>query len=182
MLIHGGNSQPIFGANRKRFRDSTWNIQNMLLYVGMSNINPYWITGFVDGEGTFYVGINKNKTMKTGYQVLPEFRIVQHKKDIQLLHKIKKFFSCGVVRVNHDDRYEVRIRDLKCLKTIVIPFFEKHKLQTQKKFDFMKFRKIVMLMDKGEHLNKEGIQKIYTLAEKMNTKSKIITRKHLDKD
>ena len=148
----------------------------------MNKIDPNWIAGFVDGEGTFYVGINKNKTMKTGYQVLPEFRIVQHKKDVQLLHKIKKFFSCGVVRVNHGDRMEVRIRDFKCLKEKIIPFFEKYKLNTQKKFDFLKFRKIILLIDRGEHLSEKGINKIYQIAEKMNTKNKNITKKNLDKD
>lgn len=148
----------------------------------MPNIDPNWIAGFTDGEGTFYVGINKNKTMKTGYQVLPEFRIVQHKKDVQLLHKIRKFFSCGVVRVNHGDRFEVRIRDFQCLKEKIIPFFEKYQLHTQKKFDFLKFRKIIFLMDKGEHLSENGIEKIYKIAEKMNTQDKKNTMKNLDKD
>ncbi len=146
------------------------------------NINPYWVSGFVDGEGTFYVGINKNPTMKTGYQVLPEFRIVQHKRDIQLLYKLKMFFSCGVVRVNHGDRYELRVRNFSCLREKIIPFFERYPLLTKKKFDFLKFRKILQLMDKGEHLTEEGIQHIFTLAEQMNTGRKDITRAHLDKD
>jgi len=55
-------------------------------------LEPNWVTGFTDGEGTFYVGINKNTTMAIGYQVLPEFRIVQHKKDIKVLYALKKFF------------------------------------------------------------------------------------------
>ena len=38
--------------------------------------------------------------MLQGYQVLPEFRIVQHKRDIKLLYGIKKFFGCGIVTYN----------------------------------------------------------------------------------
>ena len=68
-------------------------------------LDPFWVSGFTDGEGTFYVGINKHSEMSAGFQVLPEFRIVQHEKDIKLLHKIKSFFGCGVVRRNHDSRY-----------------------------------------------------------------------------
>ena len=134
------------------------------------------------GKVLYYIGINRNKTMKTGYQVLPEFRIVQHKKDIKLLYKIKKFFSCGVVRVNHGDRYEIRIRNFDCLKEVIVPFFEKYKLHTQKKFDFLKFRRVILLMNRGEHLTDEGIKKIFKIASQMNTKNKVITKKHLDED
>lgn len=137
------------------------------------NINSEWVTGFVDGEGTFYVGINKNDTMSVGYQVLPEFRIVQHKRDIKLLHALKKFFGAGVVRVNHDDRYELRIRSIQHLNEKVIPHFDKYPLLTQKKFDFIKFKRIVNLINKNQHLTISGLKKIIEIAEKMNRQEKI---------
>ncbi len=136
-------------------------------------INPDWLAGFVDGEGTFYVGIYPNKEMKTGYQVLPEFRIVQHKRDIKLLYAIKKYFDFGVVRRNHDERYEYRVRDIRQIQDVIIPFFRKHTLNTQKKFDFVKFATIVRLMSEKEHLSKNGIVKIIDIASKMNRKDKV---------
>jgi len=135
-------------------------------------IDPNWVAGFVDGEGTFYVGINRQPSMKVGYQVLPEFRIVQHQKDIKLLHALRNFFNAGVVRVNHDDRYELRIRDMKILISQIVPFFQKHTLHTQKKFDFIKFSKILNLMVQGKHLTKEGLIKIIDIALKMNRADK----------
>ncbi len=36
-----------------------------------SKINKYWIVGFTDGEGCFYIVINKSSQMKLKYQVLP---------------------------------------------------------------------------------------------------------------
>ena len=131
-------------------------------------MNPFWVVGFVDGEGCFYVGINRNRTMKTGYQVLPEFRIVQHKRDVQILYALKKFFGCGVVRKNHDDRYELRIRKLSCLKNVV-KFLEKHPLKTKKNVDFKKFRRIILMMERGEHLTYEGLLDILETAMEMNT-------------
>ena len=131
-------------------------------------LDPFWVVGFVDGEGCFYVGINRNRTMKTGYQVFPEFRIVQHERDVQVLYALKKFFGCGVVRRNHDDRYELRIRKLDCLKRVV-EFFEKYPLKTKKNIDFKKFRRILLLMERGEHLTKEGLIKILEIAIEMNT-------------
>jgi len=41
-----------------------------------------WIVGFTDGEGCFHVSINKIPEMSLGWQVLPEFRIVQHLKNV----------------------------------------------------------------------------------------------------
>jgi len=136
------------------------------------NINPYWISGFVDGEGTFYVGINKNLTMTSGYQVLPEFRIVQHKKDIKVLYALKIYFKCGVVRVNHDDRYELRIRSIKHINEIIIPHFDKYPLLTQKKFDFIKFKKIISLINDNKHVTINGLIKIIDIACQMNRKDK----------
>jgi len=137
------------------------------------NLKPDWVAGFVDGEGTFYVGINKQPSMTVGYQVLAEFRIVQHKRDIKLLYALKKFFGCGVVRINHDDRYELRVRKIDHLQNVIIPFFEKHQLQTQKKFDFIKFKKIISLIRQSKHLEERGLLKILDIAAQMNRKDKI---------
>jgi hypothetical protein len=143
-------------------------------------INPYWVSGFVDGEETFYVGINKNNTMKTGFQVLPEFRIVQHERDIKLLYALKKFFTVGVVRVNHETRYELRIRSLEHINKFVIPHFDKYPLLTQKKFDFIKFKTIISLMNQNKHLTIDGIKEIIAIASKMNRQDKIKSEEILE--
>lgn len=142
-------------------------------------INPYWVSGFVDGEGTFYVGINKNTTMKSQFQVLPEFRIVQHEKDIKVLYALKKYFQSGVVRQNHDTRQELRIRSLEHINKYVIPHFDKYELLTQKKFDYIKFKKIINLMNQKNHLSIDGLKEIIAIASKMNRQEKIMAPKIL---
>ena len=132
------------------------------------NLNSQWIVGFVDGEGCFHIGISRHSEMKRGVQVLPEFTVVQHKRDIQLLHGIKEFFKCGVVRVNHGNRFCFRVRDLKHLNEIIIPFFEKHSLKTSKNLDFLKFREVVSMMMQKQHLVDEGEKRIKEIASKMN--------------
>lgn len=134
-----------------------------------SRLEAAWVSGFVDGEGCFFVGINKHPEMSAGFQVLPEFTVVQHKRDIQILYALKEFFGCGVVRVNHGDRMAYRVRSLQHLKERIVPFFEKHSLKTKKKLDFIKFRKILLLIERQEHLKTTGIDKIRELASKMNT-------------
>ena len=131
-------------------------------------LDAQWITGFVDGEGCFYVGINPHKQMTAGYQVLPEFTVVQHKRDVQILHALKDYFGCGVVRTNHDDRMAYRVRSKEHLLEYIVPFFVKHSLKTKKNLDFKKFRKILLKMQANIHLTSEGIEQIKAIAETMN--------------
>ena len=131
-------------------------------------LDAQWITGFVDGEGCFHVGINKHSEMTAGFQVLPEFTVVQHKRDIQLLHSLKDMFHCGVVRTNHGDRMAYRVRDKKQLLEIIVPFFIKYPLQSKKRMDFEKFHQVLLLMEVGDHLTLEGITRIRGIASQMN--------------
>ena len=131
-------------------------------------LDAQWITGFVDGEGCFYVGINPHHEMTAGYQVLPEFTVVQHKRDVQILHALKSYFGCGVVRVNHDDRMAYRVRSQKDLNERIVPFFIKHPLKTKKNVDFIKFRHILFLMQADIHLSAMGVEKIQQIAVRMN--------------
>ncbi len=132
-------------------------------------LNAQWVVGFVDGEGCFHIGINKNQTMKLGFQVLPEFTVVQHEVDVQVLHGLKDYFGCGVVRKNHGTRMCYRVRGQANLIQKIIPFFEKHQLKTRKRVDFAKFRKVVRLIENGEHLQPEGLEKICQIKETMNS-------------
>lgn len=133
------------------------------------NLNAQWVVGFVDGEGCFHIGINQNKEMKLKVQVLPEFTVVQHEVDQQVLYALKAYFGCGVVRKNHGTRLCYRVRGHENLLSKIIPFFEKHPLKTRKHVDFEKFRKVVLLMEKREHLSADGLEKIQQIKETMNS-------------
>lgn len=134
------------------------------------NLQTQWIVGFVDGEGCFHVAINKNSEMSCGYQVLPEFTVTQHQKDVKILYALKDHFGCGVVRVNHGDRYCYRVRKFSHLKEIIVPFFENHKLLTLKRVEFEKFRRVLLMCEQKQHLTVDGIQKIREIQHTMNRK------------
>ncbi len=138
-------------------------------------LDPNWIVGFVDGEGCFYVAINKLQKMTLGWQVLPEVRIVQHQRDEKILHQIQNYFGFGNVVVNNGDRKEVRFRGMENLNKIC-NFFKKYPLQTSKQKNFEMFSKIITMMNNKEHLTNEGLNKIANLTSKMNrqTKSKYL--------
>lgn len=132
------------------------------------NLEAQWVTGFVDGEGCFHVGISKHSGMTMGYQVLPELTVVQHKRDVQVLHALKAYFGCGVVRTNHADRMCFRVRNMDHLKNVIVPFFDKHPLKTKKRIDFEFFKSVLSMMEVGDHLHEAGLMKIREAAPKMN--------------
>ena len=131
-------------------------------------LDAEWITGFVDGEGCFHVGINEHSDMKSGFQVLPEFTVVQHERDVKLLHALREYFGCGVVRTNHGDRWAFRVRGKKDLLERIVPFFEKHPLRSEKRLEFESFRDVLRMMKAGDHLTPEGVQNVRRLAVRMN--------------
>lgn len=136
-------------------------------------LDANWIVGFTDGEGCFHISINKIPEMSLGWQVLPEFRIVQHEKDEMLLHKIKDYFGFGSVTTNrtdfHGTRKEFRARGLENLNKIV-NFFKSNSLKTSKQKDFNIFAEVINLMNNKEHLTKDGLDKIAKLITEMNRK------------
>ena len=52
-------------------------------------MNPWFVTGFMDGEGCFHVSIIKNNKSKVGYYVQHSFQIGLHEKDKSFLEDIK---------------------------------------------------------------------------------------------
>ena len=118
--------------------DTSWDNQQ-------ERLDPWWIVGFVDGEGCFSVSTFRNKTCKSGYQTLFEFVVTQGERSRKALEAIKKYFDCGGIYINrrYDNhkynllRYCVRRKD--DLRNKIIPFFQKYALQTTKKEQFEKF-------------------------------------------
>jgi hypothetical protein len=135
------------------------------------DLSPDWVVGFTDGEGCFHVSVVRNSKTTLGYQVIPEFVIVQHKRNIQILYALKRFFKCGVIRKNHEYRWALRIRKISCLKEIC-DFFTKHPLKTKKNVDFIRFRRIIHKMEEGRHLTPKGLIEIIDIALQMNTEKR----------
>src|SRR3954451_11999166 len=137
-------------------------------------VQAQWVVGFVDGEGCFSVPIFRNRTCRLGWQVQPEFTVVQGARSVSVLDRLKDFFGCGAVGRNgrHDnhreDLYRYRVSSLADLADEIIPFFEANPLRTAKANDFWVFAEVVRLMQQRFHLNEAGLASIARLAASMN--------------
>ncbi len=151
----------------------------------LKQINPWYIVGFVEGEGTFHVALYKDTKMKHGIKIIPEFHVNQSYLRIETLEVIQKYFKCGYLKQNHakrksDDTYVFVVRNREDLINKIIPFFGKYQLLSEKQGTFNLFKTIVGLMNNNEHLTKNGIKQIVDLSYKMNQNGKYRKTKKQD--
>jgi hypothetical protein len=134
-------------------------------------LNPWFVTGIIDAEGTFCTTIYKNKAYKTGWVVRSFFEIGLNQRDSSLIYQLKYFFE-GIGTISLDKKNNVlkySTANLKDLSSIVIPHFKKYPLLTQKGADFLFFEQIVKLMNKKTHLTIIGLQQVINIRAAMNT-------------
>lgn len=131
------------------------------------NLNPYWVTGFTDAEGTFTIVIDKEKRTLC-WRIQSKFQICLHVRDLPLLLKIQQFFwGIGSVSVSGDLGF-YSVSSVKDLVNIIVPHFLNYPLLTQKGADFILFKQIVELMENKAHLTIEGINQIINFKAAMN--------------
>jgi hypothetical protein len=139
-------------------------------------VNPYWITGFTDGEGCFSVSFNRREKLKLKVEVRPSFSISESYKrgsPFRGVDRVQQFLGCGFIRYSRTDgTYKYEVRSLKELCERVIPHFDKYPLETVKQLDYQPFRKIVFLMREGKHLHRETLLEILDFAFVMNPSGK----------
>lgn len=80
-----------------QLRNLSKQINNVIFYSSNNfiKLDPWFLTGFTDGEGSFIISIINNKERKIGYSVKLFFQIGLHQKDLNLLLKIQSFFGVG---------------------------------------------------------------------------------------
>lgn len=101
--------------------------------------------------------------------MLPSFIITIHSKDLYLLESIQSFFGVGKIKRNSNrDIVYYTVSAVKELMDVIIPFFEKHPLLTQKRADFELFKMVVKIMSRKEHLKIEGLRKTIAIKVNMN--------------
>jgi hypothetical protein len=129
---------------------------------------PCYITGFTDGEGSFGIYLQKTSKYQIGYQVKYEFTIVQHIRDRALLENIKLSFN-GIGGIDQHAKLSVKYR-VSSIKDIliIIDHFEKHPLITQKRADFLLFKRAFEIVQRKEHLTSEGFHQILSIKASIN--------------
>jgi len=116
------------------------NLSETVYLQNSKSLDPWFITGFVDGEGCFIVSITKNPRYKTGYDVRLWFSIGLNEKDKALLENIQSYFGVGKIYKHTQDTYSYRVQSVKDLQAIIV-HFDKYPLITQKHADYQLFKR-----------------------------------------
>ena len=137
-----------------------------------------YIVGLVDGEGSFTAYIrdpNKPTKVKRRVKVEPRFYLKLIERDKQVLDELKKFFNCGNVyfqqdnRANHQQCYRFEVANRQDLTEKIIPFFKENQLKfPSKRKDFKIFCDLMDRINKGEHLTHDGLENLYKIKQQMH--------------
>lgn len=157
-----------------------WDVYNSDNVTGADNQQERlgcYIAGYVDGEGSFHVSIQKSRYVLVGYQLIPEFRVSQNVERNSVLAIIKDTLGCGYIKQNHpgnnrDKTSVLVVRNREDLLTKVIPFFETYPIISAKDDEFRKFARIVRAMTEGNHLKRDGFIELLAVAFSMNGNGK----------
>ena len=133
----------------------------------ISSINPWFITGFTDAEGSFMITITQNEKSKMKWRVIPSFAIHIHNKDISLLNQIQKFLGVGNVRKNSNTTALFRVDNFKEIQ-VIINHFDRFPLLSVKASDYILFKECYNLIMQKQHLNPKGFEKILSLKYNLN--------------
>jgi hypothetical protein len=138
-------------------------------YASTNGLNPYYVTGFTDGEGCFYVGVSSNPRYKMAYRVKAVFHIGVHIRDLALLEQIQLFFGVGTISKLGAESVQFRVSGFENLK-VIMDHFDKYPLLTNKQSDYLLFKQVVNDMEQGRHLTVQGLNKIMSIKAVMNNK------------
>ena len=135
-----------------------------------------YIVGLTDGEGCFYVNIRPpdKRFFNSKPGVETHFYLKMRGDELGLLKKVKRFFGCGAIYYQKDKRpthascYRFEINSRKDIFGVLIPFFDKNKLQSVKQKNYLLFRQIAMIIKQNQHQTKKGIEEIKQLKLQMN--------------
>lgn len=141
------------------------------------SLNPEFITGLTESEGSFSVSMHKDTRAKFKRNVGLRFKINMLSNELALLKMVKSFFDCGVLFENKDGSVDFIICDISSIKDKVIPHFLRYPLRGTKYLDFLSFKEAFIIIKNKEHLSEEGLFKLYTISKSMNN-----YRKFLEKD
>lgn len=113
-----------------------------------SNHTPFnfneWLVGVTDGDGTFSIYMNKDKT-----KVSFKFKISQSVYNEKLIYFIKKELGIGNINKSGEMiNYVVSKRE--DLINIIFPIFDNYKLLSSKRYNYLKFKECVLILEEEE--------------------------------
>lgn len=108
------------------------------------SLNPWFVTGFTDAEGSFRIILRKNTELNVGWSVGPVFQIKLHTRDLPLLESLQSFFGGkGIISKDGKNAVVFRISSRKQICNFIVPHFDKYPLITGKQADYLLWKEVI---------------------------------------
>jgi len=132
----------------------------------LNNLDPWFMTGFVDAEGYFSIELFKDSKAKFKYTPRLIFGINLHVKDLPILLSFKDTWGVGTVSTKGKvTSYKVRaFKDL----AIIVDHFKLYPLVSSKYIAYQYWLQAYNIMATKEHFNSLGLSKLATLKNLAN--------------
>jgi hypothetical protein len=162
-------------------------------YIFKGIPDPFWVSGFITGDGSFNIKIGSSATTSIGVRVQLKFGIGLHIRELDVIKGLATYFNLLFPLVSDDTspsqraskseevpniKYKnittsskvinLQVTKFSDIVNIIIPFFEKYPIEGQKALDFEDFKKVVEIMKTNDHLTVKGFEKILKIKEGMN--------------
>lgn len=150
----------------------------------MKEISPENISGFVVGEGCFYVESGKDPKYKLGHRIRAAFCIELREDDREILEAIQRTLECGSIYSLNFGRYKgyakkkwrphvkYRVSNQTDIIQKIIPFFNKYPLFGKKQKVFEVYSRIVEKIRNKEHLTPSGLEETKLLVAELKSLNK----------
>jgi len=150
----------------------------------MTEMSPESISGYITGEGCFYVESGYDKKYRLRHRIRPAFCIEVREDDREVLEAVRNTINCGNLYQLDFGRYKgyedkkwrphckLRVSNFQDISKKVVPFFEKFPLFGTKQKSFNVFAEVVKRMEKGEHLKEDSLEQIKLLVKQLNSLNK----------
>lgn len=137
-------------------------------------LNPWWLSGFFTGEGSFSFLTRRRKTkdgsIKIDYSLIVE--ISQSTLDINLLNSICNFWKVGKVYTSNTIS-RIRVNKLGDLNLLILEYFNKYPLLGYKLEQYLIWKQAVDIYYKYPEWTKERENKLTNILGKLSTLSKV---------
>lgn len=136
----------------------------------LNQINPWYISGLVQADGSFFCVLSKKANALYGLQFRPKFVITIDLDSVSVLINIKNYFKCGTILTNRNVA-EFIVDNKKDIKNIIIPHFLQYPVVLDKLHSFNLFKNIVTILLDNTHRTKQKRRLVLQIALSINSVS-----------
>lgn len=127
-------------------------------------LDPNYVTGITDGEGTFSISTSNDK-------IAFQYKVSQKRKNRGILHDIVNFFGghgSVIIDSRRNDQLKYQVRSVAVIIEVIIPHFDTYPLLTSKSLNYQDFKRAIAIAASKDLSHREKLAKIKRIKAKMN--------------